>query len=78
MARQLVEAFPWNTAPAYLVRDNDGAYGQAFDSRLLADHTPNEVEVPSVATAEFIRRMRSRSSRSILGLPARPRDFQRQ
>jgi hypothetical protein len=26
---QIVEAFPWNAAPAYLVRDNDGAYGQA-------------------------------------------------
>jgi len=28
LAQQIVEAFPWNTAPAYLVRDNDGAYGQ--------------------------------------------------
>ena len=27
LARQIVEAFPWNTAPTYLVRDNDGAYG---------------------------------------------------
>jgi hypothetical protein len=24
LARQIVEAFPWNTAPRYLVRDNDG------------------------------------------------------
>src|SRR6202011_4771579 len=31
-----VEAFPWNTAPAYLVRDNDGAYGQAFRRRVRA------------------------------------------
>jgi transposase InsO family protein len=36
LARQLVEAFPWNTAPAYLVRDNDGAYGQAFRRRVRA------------------------------------------
>ena len=28
LAQQIVEAFPWNTAPTYLVRDNDGAYGQ--------------------------------------------------
>jgi hypothetical protein len=31
-----VEAFPWNTAPAYLVRDNHGAYGQAFKRRVWA------------------------------------------
>ena len=29
LAQQIVEAFPWNTAPTYLGRDNDGAYGQA-------------------------------------------------
>jgi transposase InsO family protein len=27
LAQQIVEAFPWGTAPTYLVRDNDGAYG---------------------------------------------------
>jgi transposase InsO family protein len=31
-----VEAFPWGTAPTYLMRDNDGAYGQAFISRIRA------------------------------------------
>jgi hypothetical protein len=31
-----VEAFPWDTAPTYLVRDNDGAYGQAFTRRVRA------------------------------------------
>jgi transposase InsO family protein len=34
LAQQIVEAFPWNRAPTYLVRDNDGAYGQAFTRRL--------------------------------------------
>jgi hypothetical protein len=34
LAQQIVEAFPWNTAPAYLVRDNDGAYGHAFRRRV--------------------------------------------
>jgi transposase InsO family protein len=34
LAQQMVEAFPWNVAPAYLVRDNDGAYGQAFRRRI--------------------------------------------
>jgi hypothetical protein len=27
------KAFPWETAPTYLVRDNDGAYGPAFRRR---------------------------------------------
>jgi hypothetical protein len=27
LARQITEAFPWASAPAYLVRDNDRAYG---------------------------------------------------
>ena len=36
LARQITEAFPWASAPAYLVRDNDGAYGHVFTSRLRA------------------------------------------
>jgi transposase InsO family protein len=36
LAQQLVETFPWDTAPAYLVRDNDGAYGPIFTRRLRA------------------------------------------
>jgi hypothetical protein len=35
LAQQIVEAFPWNAAPAYLVRDNDGAFGQAFRRRVF-------------------------------------------
>ena len=34
LAQQMVEAFPWTTAPTYLLRDNDRAYGQAFTRRL--------------------------------------------
>jgi transposase InsO family protein len=36
LARQITEAFPWASAPAYLVRDNDGAYGHVFTSRVRA------------------------------------------
>jgi CAAX prenyl protease-like protein len=36
LARQITEAFPWATAPTYLVRDNDCAYGHAFRSRVRA------------------------------------------
>jgi transposase InsO family protein len=34
LAQQIVEAFPWNTAPGYLIRDNDAAYGETFTNRL--------------------------------------------
>jgi transposase InsO family protein len=36
LARQITEAFPWSSAPAYLVRDNDGAHGHVFTRRLRA------------------------------------------
>ena len=36
LAQQIVEAFPWDTAPTYLIRDNDGAYGRTFTTRLRA------------------------------------------
>jgi transposase InsO family protein len=29
-ARQLLEAFPWHSAPRYFLRDRDGACGQKF------------------------------------------------
>ena len=31
-----MEAFPWDTAPRYLLRDRDGIYGHEFTSRV--DH----------------------------------------
>jgi hypothetical protein len=36
LARQITEAFPWTSAPTYLVHDNDGAYGHIFTSRMRA------------------------------------------
>jgi transposase InsO family protein len=33
-AQQIVEAFPWDTAPKYLLRDRDGIYGEHFRSRV--------------------------------------------
>jgi transposase InsO family protein len=36
LARQIVEAFPWETAPEYLIRDRDCAYGNVFRKRLSA------------------------------------------
>jgi hypothetical protein len=36
LSRQLTEAFPWDTAPRYLVRDRDASYGPRFRERAQA------------------------------------------
>ena len=36
IAQQITEAFPWNEAPRYLIRDRDGAYGPVVRRRLRA------------------------------------------
>jgi transposase InsO family protein len=36
VARQITEAFPWNDAPQYLIRDRDGIYGTLVTRRLRA------------------------------------------
>jgi len=36
IAHQLTDAFPWNEAPDYLIRDRDGSYGHAVTRRLAA------------------------------------------
>src|SRR5438132_2401317 len=36
IATQITEAFPWNEAPRYLIRDRDQAYGAAVTRRLRA------------------------------------------
>ena len=33
-SQQVVEAFPWETAPRYLLRDRDNVYGGAFRRRV--------------------------------------------
>jgi putative transposase len=34
LARQITEAFPWDTAPRFLPRDRDASYGQTFRDRV--------------------------------------------
>jgi putative transposase len=36
LSRQVTEAFPWNAAPRFLLRDRDGSYGSAFSKRVEA------------------------------------------
>jgi hypothetical protein len=41
IARQLTEACGWSEAPRYIIRDRDGAYGEAFIRRLTAMGIPD-------------------------------------
>jgi putative transposase len=34
LSRQMTEAFPWDTAPRYLLRDRDTSYGPVFRDRV--------------------------------------------
>ena len=36
LAQQITEAFPWDTAPRYLLRDRDTSYGFCFQNRVRA------------------------------------------
>ena len=36
IARQIIEAFPWDEAPRYLIRDRDTSYGMSVTRRLRA------------------------------------------
>jgi transposase InsO family protein len=49
IAHQITDAFPWNEAPAHLIRDRDASYGNAVTRRLAAmgirDH-PTAVRSP--------------------------------
>ena len=36
LARQITEAFPWDSAPKYLIRDNDRAFAGIFKARVRA------------------------------------------
>jgi len=35
-AQQMVEAFPWDSAPKYLLRDRDAIFGETFRRRVAS------------------------------------------
>jgi hypothetical protein len=45
IARQLIEAFPWNEAPHYLIRDRDLIYGSIVTRHRSAIPIANHVTV---------------------------------
>jgi transposase InsO family protein len=46
IAHQITDAFPWNEAPDYLIRDRDGSYGHAVTGRLAAMGIRNHPTAP--------------------------------
>src|SRR5258707_6975837 len=60
IARQITEAFPWNEAPRYLIRDRDRVYGAAVAHRLRAMGIRDKPHCPRLALAERLRRKADR------------------
>ena len=46
LSRQVTEAFPWDTAPRYLLRDRDASYGAHFRNRVDAMGITEVVTAP--------------------------------
>jgi transposase InsO family protein len=46
LSRQVTEAFPWDTAPRYLLRDRDESYGAEFCNRVEAMGITEVVTAP--------------------------------
>jgi putative transposase len=56
VTHQLLEAFPWDSAPRYLLRDRDGSYGARFcEARKLAWYSGSS-DCTAIALAECLRR----------------------
>jgi hypothetical protein len=56
IARQITEAFPWDQAPRYLIRDRDTSYGHAVTRRLAAMGISGPTNRAAIALAEWTRR----------------------
>ena len=46
LSQQLIEAFPWETAPRFLLRDRDASYGSVFSKRVAAMGITEVVTAP--------------------------------
>jgi putative transposase len=51
LGQQTVNAFPWDTAPKFMIRDRDGAYGEEFSRRIRS------LGIRSVKTAVRVPKM---------------------
>jgi putative transposase len=51
LSQQIANAFPWDTAPRFLLRDRDASYGPAFRSRVKSMDTVNVLITSSSSTS---------------------------
>src|SRR6476469_2951338 len=56
VARQIAEAFPWNEAPRYMIRDRDRIYGAVVTRRLRAIGIRDKPTAPASPLAEWLCR----------------------
>jgi hypothetical protein len=54
VARQITEAFPWNEAPRYMIRDRDCIYGAVVTRRLRAMGIRDKPIAPALTLAEWL------------------------
>jgi hypothetical protein len=52
LSGQMTEAFPWDTAPRYLLRDRDKSYGPAFCNRVRAMGITEALTAAAISLAE--------------------------
>ena len=57
IARQITEAFPWNEAPRYLIRDRDQVYGAATTRRLRTMGIPDKPIAPGSPSERLCRKI---------------------
>ena len=60
VARQITEAFPWNEAPRYMIRDRDRIYGAVVTRRLRAHGHPGQTDYAGLTLAEWLCRAADR------------------
>jgi hypothetical protein len=60
VARQITQAFPWNEAPRYMIRDRDRIYGVVVTRRLRAMGIRDKPVAPGSPLAEWLCRTADR------------------
>jgi hypothetical protein len=59
IARQITDAFPWDEAPNFMIRDRDRCYGHAVTKRLAAMGIEIARDLPSPMIFRFCIRLHS-------------------
>jgi putative transposase len=64
LSHQITEAFPWDTAPRYLLRDRDASYGPVFRARVKGMGAEEVVTAPRSPWQNAVAERWVRSARS--------------